>query len=180
MPDLHTDRLLLLRWRVSDQGPFARLNADPRVMEYFPATLTPAESDTMIGRIEAHFNRYGFGLWALELRDTGEFIGFTGLNVPTFKTHFTPCIEIGWRLVFDYWGRGLATEAARSVLHHAFATLGLKEVVSFTAAINHRSRSVMEKLGMTHNPSDDFDHPNLPAGHPLLHHVLYRLRASSQ
>jgi RimJ/RimL family protein N-acetyltransferase len=179
MPDLHTDRLLLLRWRVSDRGPFARLNADPRVMEYFPAALMPAESDTMIGRIEAHFERYGYGLWALELRDTGEFIGFTGLNVPTFKTHFTPCVEIGWRLAFDHWGRGLATEAARSVLHHAFATLGLKEVVSFTAAVNLRSRCVMEKLGMTHNPSDDFDHPRLPAGHPLLRHVLYRLRASS-
>ncbi len=180
MPDLHTERLLLLRWRKSDCGPFARLNADPRVMEYFPATLTPAESDAMIGLIDAHFDRYGFGLWALELRDTGEFIGFTGLNVPNFDAPFTPCVEIGWRLAYDHWGKGLATEAARSVLHHAFTTLGLKEVVSFTAAINHRSRRVMEKLGMTRNPSDDFDHPKLPAGHPLLRHVLYRSRASSQ
>lgn len=148
-------------------------------MEYFPALLTPAESTEMMARIEDHFLRYGFGLWAAELRETGEFTGFIGLNIPTFESHFTPCIEIGWRLAPQFWGHGLATEGAGAVLHHAFTKLALHEIVAFTVPANHRSRRVMEKLAMTHNPADDFDHPRLPEDHPLRRHVLYRKAASS-
>jgi RimJ/RimL family protein N-acetyltransferase len=173
---LTTDRLLLRRWRASDREPFARINADPRVMEYFPAVLTAEESGILVDRIEAHFTEHGFGLRAAELRSSGELIGFIGLNVPRFETHFTPCVEIGWRLAFDQWGRGLATEGARAVIDHAFGTLRIPEIVSFTSIANLRSRRVMEKLGMTHDPADDFDHPYLAEGHPLRRHVLYRLR----
>lgn len=174
--ELLTDRLLLRRWRPADREPFARLNADPRVMEHFPAPLTRAETDTLLDRIEARLSERGWGLWAAELRSTGAFIGFTGLSVPSFQARFTPCVEIGWRLAAEYWGGGLATEAARAVLHFAFHELKLPEIVSFTTPANLRSRRVMEKLGMTRDPADDFDHPALPEGHPLRRHVLYRLR----
>jgi RimJ/RimL family protein N-acetyltransferase len=164
-----TPRLILRSWRDSDREPFARMNADPRVMEFFPATLSPEESAAGLARIEAHRERHGFTLQAAELRATGEFIGFIGLSVPSFEAHFTPCVEIGWRIAYDYWGRGLATEGASAVLATATG-----EVVSFTSVGNERSRRVMEKLGLTHNPADDFDHPCIPEGHPLRRHVLYR------
>jgi RimJ/RimL family protein N-acetyltransferase len=180
MADLTTDRLVLRRWRSSDRIPFTRLNADLRVMEYFPNLLTPADSRIMIERIEAHFVHYRFGLWAAELRETAAFVGYIGLNVPAFDPPFTtntnPLVEIGWRLAHDYWGRGLATEGARAVLHHAFKSLSLTEIVAFTVPANQRSRRVMEKLAMTHDPADDFDHPRLEEGHPLRRHVLYRIR----
>ena len=175
---IETERLLLRRWREADREPFARMNADPRVMEYFPALLSPYESDRLIEHINAHFERHGFGLWAAELRATGEFIGYVGLAIPHFDAAFTPCVEIGWRLDATHWGRGLATEGARALAHHAFNVLGLTEIVSFTVPGNLRSRRVMEKLGMTHNGRDDFDHPNLPPGHPMRRHVLYRLTRS--
>jgi RimJ/RimL family protein N-acetyltransferase len=171
---LNTERLLLRRWREADREPFARMNADSRVMEYFPAPLTRAESDALVDRIEAHFAEHGWGVWAAEIRATCEFIGFIGLNVPTFQAHFTPCVEIGWRLAAERWGKGLATEGARAALDYAFTELHLPEVVSFTSVANLRSRRVMEKLGMTHDPADDFDHPGLPEGHPLRRHVLYQ------
>jgi|SRR5579863_2160945 len=153
------------------------MNADPRVMEYFPAGLSREESDRAVAdRIEPHFEKHGFGLCAAELRDTGAFIGFIGLAVPSFEAHFTPCVEIGWRLAADYWGRGLATEGAREMVRYAFNVVGLDEIVSMTVPANLRSRRVMEKLGMTRNASDDFEHPDLPEGHPLRRHVLYRLR----
>jgi RimJ/RimL family protein N-acetyltransferase len=179
MSALLTPRLELRRWRTADRAPFIHLNADPRVMEYFPALLTAAESSEMMARIEDHFLRYGFGLWAAELRETGEFTGFIGLNMPTFETHFTPCVEIGWRLAPQFWGHGLATEGARAVLHYGFTDLALPEIVAFTVPANHRSRRVMEKLAMTHNPADDFNHPRFPEDHPLRRHVLYRKAASS-
>jgi RimJ/RimL family protein N-acetyltransferase len=171
-----TDRLLLRRWRDSDREPFARLNADPCVMEFFPRPLSPDESDLLVNRIETHFEQHGFGLYAAELLEDQVFIGYIGLAVPNFSAHFTPCVEIGWRLAAAHWGRGLATEGAREVVRLAFEELGLQELVSFTVPGNLRSRRVMEKLGMTHNPADDFDHPGLPEGGPLRHHVLYRLR----
>jgi RimJ/RimL family protein N-acetyltransferase len=174
--EIVTDRLLLRRWRDADRQPFARMNADPAVMEHFPALLSPEESDHLIQNIEKHFERHGFGGWAAELRATGEFIGFIGLAVPAFLAAFTPCVEIGWRLARAHWGKGLAIEGARAVAKHAFDVLGLDELVSFTVPANVRSRRVMEKLGMTHDPRDDFDHPNLPEGHPMRRHVLYRLR----
>jgi ribosomal-protein-alanine N-acetyltransferase len=144
-------------------------------MEHFPSTLTPQESDALIARINHHFAHHGYGPYAAELKETGAFIGYIGLYTPTFEAHFTPAVEIAWRLAADHWGRGLATEGARAVLHHAFHTLNLPSLVSFTVPKNQRSRCVMEKLGMTRNPSEDFDHPNLPEGHPLRRHVLYRI-----
>lgn len=177
-PVLITDHLVLRRWRESDRGAFACINADPRVMEFFPALLSREESDRMLDRIEAHFEQYGFGLSAVELRREGTFIGFIGLNIPSFEALFTPCVEIGWRLAAQYWGRGLATEGARAIVRYAFATLGLEEIVAFTVPANTRSRRVMEKLGMMHNAADDFDHPRLPEGHPFRRHVLYRLNSN--
>lgn len=174
MLDLSTERLILRRWRDEDREPFARMNADARVMEFFPSTLTREQSDALADRAEAHLIEHGFGPWAAELRATGEFIGYIGLYTPRFEAHFTPCVEVGWRLDAAQWGRGLATEGARAVLEFAFETAGLPQVVSFTSEGNLRSRRVMEKLGMTHNSRDDFDHPELAEGHPLRRHVLYR------
>jgi RimJ/RimL family protein N-acetyltransferase len=148
-------------------------------MEFLPKCFSREESDRLIERIEAHFRKHSFGLYAVELRENHCFAGFLGLSVPAFEAHFTPCVEIGWRLAAEYWGQGLATEGARAVLKYAFADLKLQEVVSFTVPANIRSRRVMEKIGMTHNPADDFDHPNLPLGHPMSRHVLYRVRSTT-
>ena len=178
MAEIETARLLLRRWHDADREAFAHMNADPAVMEHFPARLSRQETDRLIENINAHFEHHGFGLWAAELRVTGEFIGFIGLAIPRFRAAFTPCVEIGWRLDAAHWGKGLATEGARAVAHHAFEALGLTEIVSLTVPANMRSRRVMEKLGMTHDPRDDFDHPNLPPGHPMRRHVLYRLTRS--
>jgi RimJ/RimL family protein N-acetyltransferase len=175
---IETDRLLLRRWIEEDREPFFRLSSDERVMEFMPKCLSRSESGLLLDRIEEHFRKHSFGLYALESREDHAFIGFLGLAIPTFAAHFTPCVEIGWRLSTAHWGRGLATEGARAVVKHAFEVMNLQALVSFTAPANIRSRRVMEKIGMTHNPADDFDHPNLPEGHPLRRHVLYRLRAS--
>jgi len=175
-PELSTPRLRLRQWRESDLPPFAALNADPRVMEFMTACLSRSESDALAHRCETEIARLGFGLWAAELRSTGAFIGYVGIRAPTFEAHFTPCIEIGWRLARESWGQGFATEAAGKCLHFAFESLGLAEVVSFTVPGNRRSRAVMERLGMRHDRGGDFDHPGLAPGHPLRRHVLYRLR----
>ena len=176
MTVLETPRLLLRPWQESDREPLRRMNADPQVMEFFAAPLTPAETGAMIARMLAHFARHGFGFFAAELRATGEFIGFAGISHVPFEAHFTPCVEIGWRLAAAHWNQGFATEGARACLRYAFQDLALTEVVAFTVPANRRSRRVMEKLGMTHDPADDFDHPRLPEGHPLRPHVLYRAR----
>lgn len=169
-----TPRLLLRTWRDDDLEPFAAMNADPRVMQHFPKALTRPESDRLAGLIRAHLERHGYGLWAVEIPDVVPFIGFVGLTHIPFEAHFTPAIEIGWRLAADHHGRGYATEAAHAVVEHAFGTLGIEEIVSMTTPANTASIRVMEKLGMTHDPRDDFDHPKLPQGHPLRRHVLYR------
>ena len=153
------------------------MNADPEVMEHFPARLTRAESEAAADRIEAGFDERGFGLWALELADTGDFIGFTGLSVPRFTAHFTPAVEIGWRLARPFWGHGYASEAASRVLAFAFRDLGLPEVVSFTSTTNVRSQAVLKRIGMTHDAAGDFGHPSLDDGHPLRRHVLWRITA---
>lgn len=175
MDALTTPRLRLRLWRQDDLPAFAALNADPRVMEHFPKPLSRAESDAMAGRIRDLFVAHGFGLWAVEVPGQAAFIGFVGLAVPRFEAHFTPCVEIGWRLAAEHWGQGYGSEAAAAVCDHAFGSLELEGLVSFTVPANARSRRVMERLGMTHTPADDFDHPNLPAGHRLRPHVLYRL-----
>jgi RimJ/RimL family protein N-acetyltransferase len=172
---LETDRLCLRRWRDGDRLPFAAMNADRRVMKYFPATLTSEESDAAVAKMEAHFEKHSFGLWAVEILETSQFAGFIGLSVPEFNAPFMPCVEIGWRLVVEHWGRGYATEGARAVLAFGFRSLELNEIVSFTSAANVRSRRVMERLGMVRNPADDFDHPAIEAEHPLRRHVLYRV-----
>jgi RimJ/RimL family protein N-acetyltransferase len=174
---LKTERLVLRRWRNSDREPFATMNADSEVMEHFPATLTPDESNVMIDRIEARFEEWGFGFWALEIAKTGQFLGFTGLSVPSFEAHFTPAVEIGWRLTRSAWGHGYAGEAARRALAFAFDDLGLAEIVSFTSHTNLRSQMVMKRIGMANDPADDFDHPALDEGHPLRRHVLWRMTA---
>jgi RimJ/RimL family protein N-acetyltransferase len=180
LPDeLRTDRLLLRRWLPEDRPLFAAMNADPRVMEFFPKLLTREESDATADRIEAHFAQHGFGLWAVEVPGVTQFAGFVGLAHPRFEASFTPCVEIGWRLSADCWGRGFATEGARAALQFGFTQLELAEILSFTVPGNVRSRRVMEKIGMTHSPQDDFDHPLLPEGHPLRRHVLYRMKAMS-
>jgi len=173
--ELRTDRLWLRRWLASDRPAFARLNADPRVVEFFPGPLSRSESDARVDRIEAHFQEHGFGLWAVEIPGISRFAGFIGLSIPRFEAPFTPCIEIGWRLDAGHWNQGYATEGARAALAFGFRWLQVEEIVSFTVPGNVRSRRVMEKLGMTHSARDDFDHPLLPEGHPLRRHVLYRL-----
>lgn len=175
LPRLETPRLRLRPWRRADRPAFAALNADPLVMAHFPGTLGRQSSDALAERIEGHFAERGFGLWAVEIRGGARFAGFVGLSVPRFESHFTPCVEIGWRLAAEHWGKGYATEAARAALAHGFGPLGLSEIVSFTVAANARSRAVMERLGMARRPEEDFAHPSLPAGHPLSRHVLYRL-----
>ncbi len=169
-----TSRLVLRQWRESDRQPFAALNADPLVMEHFPALLSRDESDTMMGRCIVQLDRDGYGLWAVEVRSSGEFIGFVGLAMPTWEAAFTPCTEIGWRLARSAWRHGYATEAANAALAMAFSVVGLDEVVSFTTSSNLRSQRVMERIGMTRDPSEDFDHPRVAVG-PHRRHVLYRI-----
>ena len=171
-----TPRLNLRLWRPSDLAPFAAINADQRVMEFYPDPLTREESDAVADRIQGGFTRHGFGLWALAIPGVAEFAGFVGLSVPRFEAEFTPCVEIGWRLAADFWGHGYATEAARAVLAYGFGTLGLNEIVSFTASQNVRSRAVMERIGMQRCPELDFEHPVLSKGHRLSRHVFYRIR----
>jgi RimJ/RimL family protein N-acetyltransferase len=148
-------------------------------MEYFPAMMSREESDRLAARVDTDFERHGFGLWAVEISSITPFAGFIGLSVPSFDAHFTPCVEIGWRLSAEHWGRGYATEGARAVLALGFEMLGLTEIVSFTVPANRRSRSVMQRIGMVHDPADDFDHPGLPSGHWLRRHVLYRIKPST-
>lgn len=174
--DIRTERLLLRPWREEDFEPLVQMNADSRVMECFPAVKSREDSTGAFHHMQTHIKKHGWGFWAAELLQTGEFIGFIGLEHVDFTAPFTPAAEIGWRLAFAHWGKGYATEGAKEALRYGFETLNLPEIVSFTAAQNLRSRNVMEKIGMHHNPEDDFDHPKIPAGHPLRRHVLYRLK----
>ncbi len=176
-PALETPRLLLRRWRPADLEPFARMNADPEVMRHFPRPLDRAGSDALVGRIEAAFEEHGYGLWAVDRREDGAFLGFTGLAIPRFEAAFTPCVEVGWRFARDAWGHGYATEAAREALRFGFEEAALPEIVSCTSAGHERSRRVMERLGMHRDTGADFDYPGFPDGHPMRRHVLYRLAA---
>jgi RimJ/RimL family protein N-acetyltransferase len=173
--ELRTDRLLLRDWRDDDLDPFADLNADPVVMEYFRAPLTREESDAFADRIRTHLHEDGWGLWAVEVLGGAPFIGFVGLARQTYGPDLIPAFEVGWRLSRASWGHGYAPEAARAAIGFAFDTLGLDELVSITTTGNAKSRRVMEKVGMTYDPADDFDNPTLPPGHPMRPNVLYRL-----
>ena len=174
-PELRTERLVLREWQDADLKPFAALNSDPEVMRFMPKLLSRDECAARIQNIRDHFRDHGFGLWAVEVRDVLPFVGFVGLNIPRFEAPFMPCVEIGWRLTREAWGQGFATEAARAAVAFGFGVLGLQEILSFTVPENVRSRRVMERLGMKHDPSGNFDHPLLAEGHPLRKHVLYRL-----
>lgn len=179
-PTLKTERLILRPWRDADIAPFAALNADPIVMEHFPATQTRAETEAGVARIREEMAKHGFGWFAVEVPGVAAFIGFIGLWVPNFDAPFTsiqdPIVEVGWRLAREHWGKGYATEGAGESLRFGFEDLGLKEIVSFTTTTNLPSQKVMQRLGMTHDPADDFDHPKVAKGHRLERHVLYRMR----
>jgi RimJ/RimL family protein N-acetyltransferase len=180
MVELRTSRLVLRQWREPDLEPFAALNADPEVMRYFPSRLMRGQSDALAQREHSLIAERGWGLWAVEVIERAPFVGFVGLAEPRFPAHFTPAVEIGWRLAHDYWGNGYASEGASAAVAFGFDQLELDEIVSFAPVINAGSHRVMERIGMTHDPADDFDHPFLAPGHPLRSHVLYRLHRSSR
>ena len=173
--EIRTARLRIRSWRDEDIEPHAAMNADPRVMEFFPSVMSWEESTAGLARARERIAERGFSFWPIEVVGGASFIGMAGLSVPSFEAPFMPAVEIGWRLVADHWGQGYATEAARGVLAFGFRRLVLPEIVAFTTVANVRSRRVMEKLGMRHAPEDDFLHPAIPEGHPLQSHVLYRL-----
>lgn len=170
-----TDRLVLRGFVPEDRVPFGRMNADPEVMEFMSRRLSPAESDAFLDRIVERWIADGFGLWAVERRADAAFIGFAGLSEPRFEAPFVPAIEVGWRLAREAWAQGFATEAGAAALRFGFEVLGRQEIASFTAVQNVRSRRVMEKLGLSHDPADDFDYPNVTPDHPIRRQVLYRI-----
>ena len=173
---LRTSQLVLRPWRDEDIADFAEMSADPVVMEYLlPLSERGLSADTWVARKRAHWDEHGFGQWVVELPGEASFIGVVGLETVSYDAHFTPAVEVAWRLVRAYWGRGYATEAAKAALDYGFGEVGLGEIVALTVPANQRSRRVMKRLGMTQSPQDDFDHPRLPEG-PLRRHVLYRLR----
>ncbi len=172
---LETERLILRRWRASDQAPFAALNADPAVMRHFLRTLTAEECRAIIGRLQDHFAEHGYGFGAVERKSDGAMIGMVGLGAARFDGPPSPCVEVGWRLARAYWGQGYATEAARAWLEYGFGTLGLAEIVAFVVPANQRSQAVMTRLGMRRDPGRDFEHPSLPEGHLLRPHWLYAI-----
>ncbi len=179
-PTLQTERLTLRAWTDADIRPFVRINQDPRVIEFLGGPLHRQGAIDFMKTVSSHFGRHGFGLWAVEPRSPVQgvpagMIGFVGLAVPRFDAQFMPAVEIGWRLAAEAWGHGFATEGARTAASFAFDEAGLEDLVSFTVPDNRRSRGVMERIGMTHDPADDFDHPNLAPDHPHRRHVLYRL-----
>lgn len=173
--EFDTPRLRLRQWRESDLAPFAAMAADPEVMAFLLPLPTRADSDAMAARVAARIAEQGWGFWAVEQKATGEFIGFTGLNVPLATLPFSPCVEIGWRLARHAWGQGFASEAARGALQVGFDRLGFHEIVAFTAAGNLRSAAVMERIGMHEDRAGAFDHPSVPQGHALRRHRLYRI-----
>lgn len=175
---IETDRLVLRRWQADDKLPFRLINADPKVTEFYPSPCSIEASDQIITRAEAHFDKFGFGLFAVVYKPNTELLGFVGLQNVPFDSHFTPAVEIGWRIAPKYWNQGIATEAAKAVLDFGFSQLGLKEIVALTAELNQRSMRVMEKLGMTFDPNDSFENPRIEEGHPLRPHVLYRIRSN--
>jgi 3-dehydroquinate dehydratase/shikimate dehydrogenase len=166
-----TERLILRPWQESDLAPFAKLNADHEVMEFFPKTLSGKESDELVQKFTQHIETYGWGLWAVEVLDCRDFIGTIGIKHINFEANFTPAVEVGWRLAKEQWGKGYATEGALASLQYGFEVLHLEKIVAITTVSNLRSQRVMKKIGM--QQVSDFDHPMLPEGHPMRRHVLY-------
>lgn len=176
---IETERLLLRDWKDEDRAPFARMNGDPLVMEYLPAPLDARASDKLVDHFQDHFKRKNYGLFAVEVKETGEFAGFAGLNTVRFQAHFTspkkPATEIAWRLDYEFWGKGFGSEAGKAVLDYGLKDLNIKEIVSFTVHDNTRTIHLMEKIGMKRDETGDFDYPTLRKGHPLGRFVLYRI-----
>jgi RimJ/RimL family protein N-acetyltransferase len=172
---LRTRRLILRRWKESDLLPYAKINADRRVMEFMLGTMTEQETRQSIDHAEKHFDLHGFGRWAVEIAGSERFIGFVGISIPTYALPFSPCVEVAWRICAEEWGNGYAPEAATEAMRDGFERVGLREIVSFTTSTNLKSRRVMEKLGMQYCPGEDFDHPMVAEGHRLRRHVLYRM-----
>lgn len=172
--ELKTERLLLRQWQLDDYPLFAKMNADPIVMEFYPELLNSDASNLMASKLESLIADRSWGLWAVELLDQSQFIGFVGLHEPHYDLPMTPCVEIGWRLSKDSWGKGYATEAAKAALDFAFQRLELEEVYSFTSVVNFKSEAVMKRLGMK-NLLKNFNHPIVPVGHNLSEHVLYKM-----
>ena len=169
------EQVTLRQWRDSDLEPYAAMNADAEVMRYFPSLLTHDQSEASLLRQRTLIAQRGWGLWVVNV--DGAFAGFTGLAIPSFEAPFMPCVEVGWRLRHEYWGRGIAYRAGLRALEHGFGVLKLPEIVSFTATVNAPSRRLMERLGFVHDVASDFDHPSIPQGHELRRHVFYRKRA---
>lgn len=178
-PTLKSERLILRPWREADLEPFAALNGDPLAMRFMPGTMTRQETRAMIGRIEDHHRAHGFGIWALEAPGVAPFIGFLGLQRVGFDAPFMPAVEVGWRLAPAFWGKGYATEGAKAALRFGFEDLNLDQIVSFTVLANKPSWAVMDRIGMTRDPKDDFDHPRLQVGHTLRRHILYRMKRAA-
>ena len=180
---LETDRIILREWEDKDRTHFARMNGDPIIMQYLPRSLDEKASNHLIDKFQAHFKKHGYGLYAMERKEDGAFMGFTGLNTVDFKAHFTapkdPATEIAWRLDYEYWGKGYASEAAQAVLDHGLNALELEEIFAFTVHDNTRTIALMEKVGMDKIEGGDFYYPTLPKSHPLGHFVLYHIEASS-
>jgi RimJ/RimL family protein N-acetyltransferase len=172
---IETERLVLREWTKEDRPLFARINADPLIMEYMPRVLPPADSDKLVARFEKHIKKHGYGMYAVQRKQDGAFVGTVGLNNVEFDAPFVPAVEIAWRLDYEYWGQGYATEAARAVIDYAFTILKLKEVVAFSVHDNDRAIQIMEKLGMVRDEKADFDYPAFKKGHPLGRFVLYRI-----
>jgi RimJ/RimL family protein N-acetyltransferase len=178
-PVLRTERVVLRGWTPADLAALADINSDPRVMEFIGSPMTPEQNSALAVRLEDKFARQGFGFWAVEVPGVAPFVGMVGLNVPDFEAPFMPAVEVGWRLGTAFWGCGYASEAARAALDFGFGVVGLPEIVAFTTVGNIRSRRVMERIGMTRDPEDDFDHPGVPDQSPLRPHVLYRITSDA-
>ncbi len=172
---IETERLVLRRWNQNDAEVFAAINQDEKVIEFLRGAMSLKDCQEFIAETNRRIEKFGFGLWAAEVKEAKELIGFVGLHIPDFESHFTPCVEIGWRLAFKHWGKGYATEAAKEVLKVGFENFDLKEIVAITALQNFRSMKVMEKIGMKRDLSGDFNHPKLPLDHKLSRHALCKI-----
>lgn len=178
LPTLRTERLILRPWRASDLLPFSQINADSRVMEFYPSVMSAEESDALAEKIQKHAMEKKYGFWAIEAPGVANFIGYVGLNYWNLEMSFAPCVDVGWRLGAPFWGKGYATEGAKEALRFGFEECYFSEIVAMATIYNSRSHSVMKKLGMRHDPKENFYHPKLPQDHPLSLRVLYRLSRS--
>lgn len=176
---IETERLILRTWEEDDMNAYYSLNQDPKVVEFLFKMTSINQARAFIETMNRQFNAHGYTIFALEEKQTGKWIGFTGLNAPVWSERFTPCVEIGWRIRSDCWGHGYATEAAKAILDYGFKMCALDEILAWTVPANIRSIRVMEKIGMMRDFNGDFYHPEIPSGHPLSKHILYRIKCKT-